>query len=438
MTTDNPPTPTIPQNRYPVASYQPATPITQPQSTSPEKYFGYDHYLRQQQRVENFNVSPNFSTPTPPPNLRPEQESVGRYPIGAVPESNTALERRFGGTPGTPDIPMSAPAMPMTANFPTFQPAPSSHTSQLSHDFDSGLLDDYAAAQPKPVKLPRESSVTVRDVTFFRVLRSESLKLRSVASTWWLLAVAVALTIGMGALMGWTLKSVFENPDQIGLSISTADLLRDMSATTLATSGMQFMQLIIMILGVLYITNEYATGAVRATLTAVPKRSMVVIAKVVNLSVTVFLTSLASLYVAALIGWGFISKYGVDDRFTLQGLRVIAGASLANTLIALFAFAVGLLLGSTVGGISSALGTLLVLPIITSVLPWSWATRIGEYLIGSAATWLYNFNEITLPLSWQWNEWGFLKGLWVTGIWALVPLIAGTIMLGKRDVGSFG
>ncbi|MDR2619929.1 MAG: hypothetical protein LBC29_02205 [Propionibacteriaceae bacterium] len=278
---------------------------------------------------------------------------------------------------------------------------------------------------------PYKTKVAVRNVAFHRVLRSELIKLFTLASTWWLLAIAVALTVGMGALMGWSINQLLTNPESVGMPPEMATEFDGLSATALAASGMQFMQLVMVILGVLYITNEYSTGSINSTLIAIPTRTVMVLAKAVNLSVTVFITALVSLYAATFVGWTFISQSGIDDRFTWEGLRLLAGAALANTLIAIFALAIGLLLRSTAAGIATALGVLLVLPGVISMLPWDWATTLGEYLPFAASTWLYTFNDAT-PL-WHWTEWGFLKGLWVTGAWAVLPLTLGIITLKLRD-----
>ncbi|MDR0435951.1 MAG: ABC transporter permease [Propionibacteriaceae bacterium] len=406
--------------------------------------FGYEQYLQAQaalrQQAMTTQYPPGYPQqpyPTVPPSLDFPPPTVS-FPYHDSDDETTGKHLITTGLP--PGMVAPPQAMEHTpGHIPVVDPVSDTGSAPAvvaATQVDTTPPNSAAAPQPTAPRTPRKSTVEVRNVAFFRVLRAESIKLRTLTSTWWLLAIAVILTIGMGALMGWTIKMAFENPESMGISPDMVDLFRNMEATTLATTGMQFMQLVVTILGVLYITNEYSSGSIRATLSAVPTRLVMVIAKAVNLGIAVFLTSMASLYAAAMVGWAFISGYGVDDRFTLSGLRAIAGASLANTLITLLAFAVGLLLRSTAGGIGTVLGVLLVLPIITQILPWDWATTTGEYLPGASSIWLYNFGDAAAANMWDWNQWGFLKGLWVTGAWALLPFIGGLAALKARDAGG--
>jgi ABC-2 type transport system permease protein len=87
------------------------------------------------------------------------------------------------------------------------------------------------------------------------VLRSEWTKLRSVRSTWWLLAATVILTVGV---------AVFVSPG--GTSGKPATFARS------TEYGSVLSQLALLVLGVMVFTGEYHSGMIRASLSVVPRR----------------------------------------------------------------------------------------------------------------------------------------------------------------------
>ena len=82
--------------------------------------------------------------------------------------------------------------------------------------------------------------------------RMEWIKLRSLRSTWWTLAVTVAGTVGIGAAVG----------------LNSRDASVDLTNNALA--GVVPGLLLVGVLGVLTMTGEYSSGTIRATLAADP------------------------------------------------------------------------------------------------------------------------------------------------------------------------
>ena len=83
--------------------------------------------------------------------------------------------------------------------------------------------------------------------------RMEWIKLRSLRSTWWTLAVTIAGTVGIGAAVGLNTRN------------ATGDL------TNNALAGVVPGLLLTGALGVLSMTSEYTSGTIRATLAAIPR-----------------------------------------------------------------------------------------------------------------------------------------------------------------------
>lgn len=96
---------------------------------------------------------------------------------------------------------------------------------------------------------------------FRHVAAMEWIKLRTLRSSWWTLAIAVAGAVAIGVAVGRGTKN------------AAGDL------TNNALAGLVPGLLLAGVLGVLTMTSEYSSGTIRATLAAVPGRSLVLAAK---------------------------------------------------------------------------------------------------------------------------------------------------------------
>ena len=96
---------------------------------------------------------------------------------------------------------------------------------------------------------------------FPQVARMEWTKLRSLRSTWWVLALTVAGAVAIAVAVG----------------VNTEDAAADLTNNALA--GISLGLLLVGVLGVLAMTGEYTSGTIRATLAAVPNRPLVLAAK---------------------------------------------------------------------------------------------------------------------------------------------------------------
>ena len=122
---------------------------------------------------------------------------------------------------------------------------------------------------------------------FSNVLRSEFTKLRSVRSTYWTLLVALVLTIGLAAITAVVVPGHLHLDDRATFN-----------GARLSLGGVNLAQIAIGVLGVLVITSEYGTGMIRATLSAVPQRKMLLAAKGVVFAVTALIVGLVASFAA--------------------------------------------------------------------------------------------------------------------------------------------
>lgn len=261
-----------------------------------------------------------------------------------------------------------------------------------------------------------------------RALRSEWGKLASLRSTWVLLLVVVVLGVGVATLSGWGVSQALEATDagsrppggppggfQTG---PTGQLVPILSSTSLAA-------LLLAVLGGLSITGEYATGTITATLTAVPRRWPVLVAKAVVLVLLTGVVALGISVAALLLGASFFPQ---DVRVGL-GDDGVPGAVLGNAasmvVLALLGLGTGAVLRSTAGTITLLVALVFVAPPLLPVFGVDWLTTAAEHTPVSAAL---SFAQLDGSA-----PYGTTTAVLVLVGWALVPLLAGLVALQRRD-----
>ena len=196
----------------------------------------------------------------------------------------------------------------------------------------------------------------------------------------------------------------------------------------MALAGVQVAQLIIGVLGVLAITSEYSTGTIRTTLTAVPSRLPVFWAKVAVVTIATFSVLALSALVAFFAGQALIASGDVDTA-TLGDpgvLRAVIGAAAFLTGTALLGLALGGLLRSTAGAISTLFGIIFVLPGLGFILlPESAREDLMKYLPTMAGNSFTSVAPDTSQLSPG-------MGAVVFGAWILVPLLGAAVAFVRR------
>ena len=96
------------------------------------------------------------------------------------------------------------------------------------------------------------------------LLAAEWIKMRSLRSTVWTVALTVALSVGLAYLAGASLRSGFDDmPAEMRASFDP--LFATFSSLTVG-------QLALVVLAAFVVTGEYSTGTIGTSLTAVPRR----------------------------------------------------------------------------------------------------------------------------------------------------------------------
>lgn len=280
------------------------------------------------------------------------------------------------------------------------------------------------------------STPTNTGVTFARVVRSEWIKLRTLRSTVWCFGIIALLTIGFGLLLAFTFSGpqggTMDTESQKGLAVQVATL------------GVNFTQLVAAVLGVLIISGEYSTGMIRSTFAAVPARLPALFAKVLVLAATTFVVALVSIGVTALVTMPILSGKGIESHLSDPGvLWALLGGAGYLALIAVMSLAFGAILRSSAGGIASALGLLLVVPpvlsIVSALTNAHWIQNVSAFLPSSAGGKMYSLAQSTtaqgmgpqVPAGIVTLD--GIQGLLVVLAWIAVLLAAAAVLLKRRD-----
>jgi ABC-2 type transport system permease protein len=224
-------------------------------------------------------------------------------------------------------------------------------------------------------------------VTLRRVVLSEWTKFRSLRSTWWAIAVTVLAAVGVGVIVS---AMTGGNP------ASTTDPVAVAGRSQL---GGLISQLAVGALGVLFISSEYGTGMIRSSLIAVPRRLPVLWAKIGVFAAVALLVTLVSSLAAYALGQVVWQAHGRPAvSLSDPGVaRVVFGAALCIMLTGLCALAIGTLIRSTAGGLTTMVGLFFVVPILAGLMPERIAD-LSRFLPtnASGAVWNASLSPISL------------------------------------------
>jgi|tagenome__1003787_1003787.scaffolds.fasta_scaffold20967291_3 ABC-2 type transport system permease protein len=278
---------------------------------------------------------------------------------------------------------------------------------------------------PETVRTPASGSPVPARPSFLGILRGEWIKLVSLRSTWWILATTVVLITGISLAVAYSLDAVAADP-------LTASGLTTTNGADVVSGGFQLGMVSVAVLGALLITGEYSTGMIRSTLAAVPTRVPVLAAKAIAVAVVTVAAATVSIGLSYVVTMPQLGKYdlipALDEARTWQ---VFGGTVYFLVAAALFALGVGTLLRSSAGAITVALTVLLLLPGVLSFISLDWVEKIVDYLplpasgafLGGGQDSLSSTGEALSPTT----------GVLVIAAYALVPIIAGAVVLRRRD-----
>lgn len=200
-------------------------------------------------------------------------------------------------------------------------------------------------------------------------LAYEWLRIRTIRSTWWVTAIAVTLAIGISFLIAFGVSQAFRtsNPPS-GRDLDILAQVVVSQASAYGELGAPFLlPYVLGMLGVFTWGHEYRHGMVRATLTTVPNRMTIWLAKYLMTGAWVAAVVLATLSVCAASGWLWLRDDGVSFA-TYALLGTIVKCATYTVLFTWVAMAVTSILRSQTGAIVIMLVWPLVIENIAQVV----------------------------------------------------------------------
>lgn len=253
-------------------------------------------------------------------------------------------------------------------------------------------------------------------------IRAEWTKLRTLTSTWWLLAGIIVATVAISAAVT---GSIHVSP---GASESQ-------DPTKLALIGVDVGQAVVVVLAVLAVAEEYGTGMIHVTLAAIPRRELMLGAKALNVAGVTLIAALPAVAGCLIVGRLILPATGLDPAHGYPLVSLTSGATLRAAvgsvlylgLIAVLSLGVATVVRDTAVSTGAVLA-LLYLPVLLAQLVSGSLHRDLERLAPMSAGLAIQAtrNLRSLPTS----PWG---GLAILGAWGAGGLLIGLAALKLRD-----
>lgn len=266
---------------------------------------------------------------------------------------------------------------------------------------------------------PTRSSTSVSTTTrwsFGGVVSSEFTKLITLRSTFVISLVMIVISVTFSALVA----STYGSAEAVGRPASGA-------TSSSVGASVSFAQLIIGVLAVVLVTNEYSTNMIQTTLAATPRRFPVLAAKLVVATVVTLILSLVSSLLGYAVAAPILSR---TDLLASLSDAIVVGSIAASALylvfVAWFAVTTASILRNSAAGIAVVAGIFFVLPIVLSLVPLG-DVHLDDYILGSSG-------QVVSRSIWD-ADFGddFALNLGLTIAWLVAPAVAAFGLLAKRD-----
>ena len=295
-------------------------------------------------------------------------------------------------------------------------------------------------------------------LTFMHTLKSEIVKLRGLASTWWCMALTIVLPVIFSFIIALVQKAMSKADIKNGASqgrssaaitvgpSGKSDLIASQeSIFRLVISFASISLIVLAIFAVLAITAEHSTTSIQASLTAVPKRGVLFTAKFIAVAIYVFVAQLIAMTVSlAAAELAFVG----DNVSGLSGSNVwklplilLLGSPAIMVVVAAMAYGFGMICKSTAGGIMCVIGVVMILPTVLSIIVMSsgfakWTLVLTQLLPATAASQFLGDSSSSngkfasnVNVAFEWWQSGL-----VVLAWAVVMYVIGYMLEKHRDI----
>lgn len=238
------------------------------------------------------------------------------------------------------------------------------------------------------------------------VLHSEWIKIRSVRASYGSLLAVFAATLAITLLVFAT--------------VGRAEAEGGEDPVFGAFYAINFAQIAAIAFGATAVSSEYTGGALRISLSAVPRRGLYYAAKTAIVATAALVVGLATAFATFFAGQAFLGKYAIGLGEP-GALRACIGGGIYLALMALFATGLTFLLRSAVAVLSLLIPFILIVSFVVGGI----AEGAAAYLPDRAGQQILHRDPAGGLGPWA--------GLAVTALWAAAALVAGWWVMHRRD-----
>ena len=254
------------------------------------------------------------------------------------------------------------------------------------------------------------SRIPPAHVRFSQATRMEWIKLRSLRSTWWAFGATVAGAIGIAVAVGANTKD------------ASADL------TNNALAGISLGLLLMGVLGVLTMTGEYSSGMIRATLTAVPNRPLLLAAKAAAFGTAALVVGETAAFIAFLAGSAALPGPIPGPALGQTGvLRAVVLGGAGFCLIGLIGLGLGAIIRHTPAAIAVLVGGVYALAQMVALFAHSAMAYLPISIVANSLSAVRPVGDGEVHFLSPWT------GLGMLGLYAAGTLGIGGWLLARRD-----
>lgn len=250
------------------------------------------------------------------------------------------------------------------------------------------------------------------------VLKSEMLKVLTLRSTGIVVAVSVVATLLVTGLV--TNADLHHNPGYYAGFDPTQNSLVGLIVAAL-TGG---------VFGALLITGEYSSGTIRATISATPRRPILLAAKIGVAAAAVLVFCVLLSFVSFFLGQAVLSGGGAPSASlgSPGALRAVVMTGVFIGLMALMSFGFGLIVRSSAGAIGAFAGVVFVLPLVMHGISEADVRYLPTQILTNSvmSTAHQGPGGPFTPLS-------PALGLGLMALYAAIALVAGAVLFVRRD-----
>jgi ABC-type transport system involved in multi-copper enzyme maturation permease subunit len=246
-----------------------------------------------------------------------------------------------------------------------------------------------------------------------QVIRAEIVKLTTLRSTLWALLLTLA---GMTTVTALATNSALHH---------SPDWYQGFDPTNQSLASLLIGVLTMGVFGVMVVTSEYSSGTIRTSLSATPRRPLLMAGKALVTGTAMLVVGVALSFVCFGLGQAILSGGGAPSaHFGQPGvLRAVLLSGVFLGLFGLLGMGIGAIIRNTAGAISAYVGVAFLLPLLLHQLAGNPAKYTPvQILSNSVSATVTNHGQLSVTL-----------GLVLMIAYTAAALVAGAVMFMARD-----